>query len=299
MGVSSSRQDTAVCLVIFNPAESKRLLMNYLYTVNLLNLQKIPWYVMEMVFENRYPEIPEASNVFHVYSNSYMFHKERMCRVMESKIPKKFTKLVFMDADLVFSKNEWYSQMSNMLNTHDVVQGFENCHWMDLSYTKVMLSRPNAVIMPDTFMTHTYHPGFVWGFRRDWFKKYGFFDLCLSGSGDTLSVAAWLQKEFSPTFKSLPLSMTNAYEQYRTMTQPRIGYLKGIDVYHLYHGSRQNRQYVDRHKALDIPQDIRRLIWINKDGMYEWRLKEKWNPYFIDYFKSREDDGIFDAEIKA
>ena len=299
MGVSSSRQDTAVCLVIFNPAESKRLLMNYLYTVNLLNLQKIPWYVMEMVFEDRHPEIPEASNVFHVYSKSYMFHKERMCKVMESKLPKKFTKLVFMDADLIFSKNEWYSEMSNMLNTYDVVQGFENCHWMDLSYTKIMLSRPNAVIMPDKFMTHTYHPGFVWGFRRKWFKKNGFFDLCLSGSGDTLSVAAWLQKEFPPTFKSLPMSMKYAYETYKNMIQPRLGYLKGVDVYHLYHGSRQNRQYVDRHKALDIPQDIRRLIWINKDGMYEWRLKEKWNPYFIDYFKSREDDGIFDSEIKA
>jgi len=120
MGVGQSK-DTAVCLVIFNPAESKRILMNYLYTVNLLTLQEIPWFTMELVFNEKDPEIPVAPNVFHVRSNSYMFHKERMCRVMERKLPSKFTKVVFMDADLIFSKNSWYSDISNLLNTHDVV----------------------------------------------------------------------------------------------------------------------------------------------------------------------------------
>ena len=278
-------------MVVFNPAQSKRLIMNYLYTSNLLTLQQVPWFVMELVFEDRFPEIPEAPNVFHVHSNSYMFHKERMCHIMEQKIPKKFKKLVFLDADLVFSKNEWYSEMSEMLNTYDVVQGFENCHWMDLSYKHVELTRPTVVKMTDKYFNHTYHPGFVWGVRRDWFKKYGFFDLALTGSGDTLSSAAWLQKEFPQTFNSLPLSIKYAYESYKTKLPPRIGYLKEIDVYHLYHGSRKNRQYTDRHKILNIPQDIRRLIWVNKDGMYEWRLKDRWNVPFKEYFESRNDDG--------
>ena len=46
------------------------------------------------IFEDKYPEIPKASNVFHVHSKSYMFHKERMCRILEQKLPKKFTKVV-------------------------------------------------------------------------------------------------------------------------------------------------------------------------------------------------------------
>jgi hypothetical protein len=298
MGVGQSK-DTSVCLVIFNPAESKRILMNYLYTVNLLTLQEIPWFTMELVFNEKDPEIPAAPNVFHVRSNSYMFHKERMCRVMERKLPSKFTKVVFMDADLIFSKNSWYSDISNLLNTHDVVQGFENCHWMDLTYKKVMLSRPTCVKMPGQFMTHTYHPGFIWGFRRDWFKKHGFFDLCISGSGDTLSASAWLGKELNDNFKALPMSMGPAFASYKECSHPRITYLPGIDVYHLYHGSRQNRKYVDRHTPLNIPEDVRRLIWINKDGMYEWRVKDRWNPFFLDYFQSRDDDGIEDSELKA
>jgi len=289
MGNITSR-DTAVCFVIFNPAESKRILMNYLYTVNLLTLQEIPWFTMELAFEDRDFEIPEGPNIFRVRSNSYMFHKERMCRIMERKIPKRFTKIVFMDADLIFSKNEWYSTMSKMLNTHDAVQGFENCHWMDLSYKKVTLTRPTVVTMKEKTFTHLHHPGFVWGFRRDWFKKYGFFDLAISGSGDTLSAAAWLHKDLPINSKSTPMSIKYAYESYKVKIQPRLGYLKGIDVYHLYHGSRKNRQYVERHNKLEIQQDIRRLIWINKDEMYEWRLTERWNPIFKSYFESREDD---------
>jgi hypothetical protein len=125
MGNTSSR-DTAVCFVLFNPAESKRILMNYLYTVNQLTLRDIPWFTMELAFEDKDFEIPEGPNIFRVRSNSYMFHKERMCRILERKLPKRFTKLVFMDADLIFSTNDWYSQMSSMLNTHDVVPGIRN-----------------------------------------------------------------------------------------------------------------------------------------------------------------------------
>lgn len=298
MGNSSSR-DMAVCLVIFNPAESKRILMNYLYTVNLLTLQQIPWFTMELAFENKDFEIPEGPNVFRVRSNSYMFHKERMCRILEKKIPIKFKKIVFMDADIIFNDNSWYEKTSKLLNTHDIVQCFEKCHWMDLSYKKVVLTRETALKMRGPVFDHTYHPGFVWAFRRDWYKKAGFFDICVSGSGDTLSVIAWMNKRLSSTFKSLPLSMKPAFDEFRKLPLPKMTYLKDIDVYHLYHGSRKNRQYVDRHKPLDINIGIYRLLKINKDGMYEWIDSKSLNPVFKAYFESRDDDGHLDDEIIA
>jgi len=298
MGQSTSK-DMAVCFVIFNPAESKRILMNYLYTVNLLNLQEIPNFTMELAFEDKPFELKKSPNVFQVRSNSYMFHKERMCRIIEKKIPKKFTKLVFMDADLIFSDNSWYEKTSNLLNTYDAVQCFENCHWMDLSYTKVMLTRPTALKMKGNVFDHMYHPGFVWAFRRDWYKKAGFFDICVSGSGDSLSVAAWMNKVFHPSFKCLPLSMKPAFDEFRKLPKPKMTYLEGIDIYHLYHGSRKNRKYVDRHRDLNINIGIYRLLAINKDGMYEWTDTRFWNKTFKDYFESREDDGYDDEELTA
>ena len=58
----------------------------------------------------------------------------------------------------------------------------------------------------------------------------------------------------------------------------------------MYHGSRKNRQYSERHKLLDVSTDIRDLIRLNKDGVYEWKDKQKWNPMFLKYFMDRKDD---------
>jgi hypothetical protein len=297
MGQSQSKKyDMAIAFVFFNPSKSKRILMNYLYTVN--RLTEFPCYTIELVFDNRIPEIPASRNVVHVNSHSYMFHKERLCRVLESKIPKKYTKIVFLDADLIFSDVKWYSDMSEKLNTHDVVQAFEFGHWLDLTYKNVSLTRETSVKCPGNVYSHKFHPGFAWGFRREWYNKVGFFDWAVSGSGDTLSVAAWMKQSFPKGAHSLPKSMNSVYQDYCTMKKPKISYLEGIHVFHLYHGSRINRQYVDRHSILNIERDIRTLLKVNKEGAYEWVEPSRWNPKLLGYFIARDDDGVEILEVE-
>ena len=268
--------------------------MNYLYTAN--RLREFPCFTMELTFEDTKPEIENNhvlnNHVFHVQCNSYMFHKERMCRVLETKIPKKFKKLVFIDADLFYIGTDWYYEMSKALDKYEVVQGFEECHWLDLTYKNVMLSRPCAVLSNSKEYSHEYHPGFVWGFQREWYKKVGFFDWCISGSGDTLSVVAWMDHTINKWFSSLPLSMKKAFEEFKLNPRPSISYLKDTHIFHMYHGSRENRKYVDRHKPFNIARDIRDMVKFNKDGMFEWREPNRWNTLFIDYFDGRDDDGI-------
>lgn len=290
MGVSSSK-DMAICLIIFNPVRSKRIIMNYLYTINQFELKKLPVFTLELVFENRKPEIPSA---FHVRSDSYMFHKERMCRILETKIPSKYKKLLFIDGDVLFSNDNWYSDISKLLDTHDVVQPFESCEWLDLTYTNVTLTRKSVLFMKEPTWNYNYHPGFAWAFRRDWYRKVGFFDWAISGSGDTLSSAAWMKKSFPLVFKSLPTSLNLVYNDFFSKPAPRITYYSGCKIQHLYHGSKINRQYVERHRIIDNEPDIRKLITINKDGVYEWNDKAKWNPMFLEYFQSRIDDDLSD-----
>ena len=298
MGQSQSKKyDMAIAFVFFNPSKSKRILMNYLYTLN--RLTEFPCYTIELVFDNRSPEIPASPNVFHVNSHSYMFHKERLCRVLESKIPKKYTKIVFLDADLIFSDAKWYSDMSKKLNTYDVVQAFEFGHWLDLTYKNVSLTRETAVKSPSNVYSHIFHPGFAWGFRREWYNKVGFFDWAVSGSGDTLSVAAWMKQTFVKGAHSLPMSMNSVYQDYCTMKKPKISYLEGIHVFHLYHGSRVNRQYVDRHSILNVARDIRTLLKVNKDGAYEWVEPSRWNPKLLAYFVTRDDDGVEGSVVET
>jgi hypothetical protein len=278
----------ALCFVVFNPAQSKRLMMNYLYVANLYRSFGLPVYTMELVFEGRDPEIPTSPTVFHVHGNSHMFHKERLCRLLEQRVPRRFTKLAFLDADVIFDHTGWYDETSALLDTHDVVQPFEKAHWMDLSYTEIELTRETVLKMNGPVWDFKYHPGFAWAFRREWYRKYGFFDWAVSGSGDTLSTSQWMSKTFPRNFKSLPAALRYVYKEYAQHPVPRITYRPG-DIYHLYHGSRKNRQYSERHQLLEVSQHIEQMIEINKDGVYEW-VDPKWNGVFLDYFKNRFDD---------
>jgi hypothetical protein len=297
--IAHIKKDMAILLVIFNPSMSKRIIMNYLYTVEQFYLQGLPTYTLELVYEGRKPELAaNVPNVFHVKTNSYMFHKENMIRVLEKKIPQKYQKLLFVDADIVWKQSSWYSQISRTLDYYEVVQPFEQGHWLDLTYKKKEISRETVLFMWKDKWDHTLHPGFAWAMRRDWYIKNGFFDYALSGSGDTLSAAHWLNKKFPKGFKSLPTALTAVYAEFCKKPRPQIGYCKGLEVFHLYHGGRANRQYVDRHKMLDVEQDIMLLTHINADGIIEWKDPEYWNPQFLKYFKSRDDDDLSE-ETKA
>ncbi len=295
MGASLTK-DMAVCVVIFNPSQSKRILMNYLYMKNQFKLHKVPFYTMELVYEGRKEEI---RNAFHVHTKSVMFHKENLFRLLEKKVPNHFTKLAFLDCDILFKDASWYEKTSKLLDTHDVIQPFETAHWLDLTYKKTMLSRKTILHLKEDTWNFNYHPGFAWCMRRDWYRKVGFFDYAVSGSGDTLSCAAWMKKKFPEKFQSLPSAIKDVYAEFYGQPSPRIFYLQGGELHHMYHGSRVNRQYADRHKMLNVKEKITELTYKNEDGVLEWVDKEKWNPIFQAYFDGRNEDELSEVETSS
>ena len=278
----------AICLVLFNPVNSKRMLMNYHYIVHEFKLQNFPIFTLELIYTDRKPQIVDA---IHVKSNSIMFHKENMCRVLEKHIPSKFTKLAFLDADIVFKDKEWYSKVSNLLESYDVVQPFETCHWLDLTYKKIQKSKQTVLLMKKSIMDWDYHPGFAWCFRREWYNKFGFFDTAIGNGGDTYSAAAWLKLEYTKGFTISKNEVVTFKEFYDNMKSPKLTYLEKSDIYHLYHGSLKNRNYCFRSAIFkdDIGDG---LTYTNSYGIYEWKDPEKWNPLFLKYFDERNDDDI-------
>lgn len=276
-------RDMAVGLVFFNPGKSKRMLMNYFYTIEKLKLAGIPYYTIELCFRKEDPEIKDA---FHVRARTVLFHKERLCSILERKIPWYYRKIVFLDADLVFDTPTWYSQTSSLLNRYDAVQPFSSAVWMDLTYTKITQERLSVFYMDRTEKYNwRYHPGFAWAFNRSWFRKNGFYDYSITGSGDTLSAAAWLGviTDVHPAYK-------NTYVEYCKKPRPRIACTQG-KVYHLYHGTHVNRKYVSRHTILDGVRDVQTLLRPNWDNVWEITDKRV-EPMLLRYFLEREDDSL-------
>jgi len=276
-------RDMAVGFVFFNPGKSKRMLMNYLYTVEKLKVAGIPYYTIELCFKKEDPEIKDA---FHVRARTVLFHKERLCSILEGKIPWYYRKIVFMDADLVFGNTNWYAQTSALLNRHDAVQPFASAVWMDLTYTTATQERLSVVYMNrNEKYNWRYHPGFAWAFNRSWFREHGFYEYSITGSGDTLSAAAWLGviTDVHPAFRT-------TYATYCTKSRPRLACTDG-KVYHLYHGTHANRKYVSRHAILDGVRDIQSLLRPNWDTV--WEITDKRiEPLLLTYFLERQDDSL-------
>lgn len=280
--------DMAVCFVIFNPSKSKRMIMNYLYMLEKLKLAKIPTFTLELTFDDALPEIVDA---VHVRASSHLFHKERLCRLLEPKIPKKYTKLCFMDADVVFDNPNWYAHTSSLLNNHDVVQPFTNALWLDLTYKQVVQERLSVIFMDKTkTFNSNYHPGFVWAFSRKWYNRVGYYDYGISGSGDTMSAAAWLGVDFPPNY--LKPAYAASFKQYKETCKllPRMACTPG-KLYHLWHGNRTNRKYVARHECMNDIEDVRKILAVNEDGVFEL-LDRQVHVKLKQYFDEREDDGL-------
>jgi hypothetical protein len=280
------RKDMAICFVFFNPAKSKRMLMNYLYTIEKLKLAKIPYYTLELVFDKQEEEIKDA---FHVYGGSHMFHKENLCAILESKISWWYSKIVFLDADVIFGNLDWYDEVSSALNEHDVVQPFASAVWLDITYSNVVQERASVLYMDKakTF-DHKFHPGFAWAFRRKWFRKVGFFEYGITGSGDTISAAVWLDVKFPESY--LKPALIPAYKEFCEKPRPRITCIQGT-LYHLWHGTHKNRKYVDRHEILNGIRDVRTIMRPNWYGVMEFSIRGM-SDKLLKYFLEREDDGI-------
>jgi len=285
MGNFCSKNDMAIGLVFFNPTKSKKLLENYYEMIKQFNFNKLPYYTLELVYKGN-PEIREA---FHIYGRSIMFHKENLCRILETKIPSRFKKIVFLDADILFDDSEWYFKTSKALDNFNIIQPFSKCYWLDPK-KQIILERKCVVRNTEKKWDYNYHPGFAWAFQREWYKKVGFFDYAVTGSGDTLSAIKWLDKEIPLNYKSLPEPLKKEFNKF-CLEKPKISYISGV-VRHLYHGSLQNRKYVERHEILNVKKDILELLYKNNEGLFEWYDSEM-STKLKNYFISRNDDDVY------
>lgn len=293
---SPKKKDLAVGFVFFNPAKSKRLLMNYLYTVEKMKLADIPYYTMEM-----YETESEISDAFHVKTDFILFQKERLCSLLEKKIPKQFTKLLFMDCDLVFDNKNWYRDLSNKLDTFNIVHPFTHALWLDITYRRSVKQRvPISFFKTLGYLNRKgglggYHPGWAWAFQRDWFTRIGFYQYAILGDGDSINASIWLDYiDFIYfTFSSRTFLKKTIEEYVEKMKQPPTLCSINGTVYHLWHGDSKKRQYEKRRAIFSYlkDNDIRTILTTDSNGLF--RLKDhSMDSKIRAYFQNRDDDGV-------
>jgi len=285
-----TNNDLAVCFAFFNNTNSKRMLMNYLYVLNMMEQAGIPTFTIE-VYSNK-PKIP---NSIKIKSDIVLFHKERLYHLLEKQIPPEYTKLLCMDADVVFDDPKWYDNLSTLLNVNNVVHPFKSCTWLDITFKGIVHTADSVLFDPTnrTRIKPTCHVGFAWAFQRDWFNKVGFYQYGILGGGDSMSLMSWMGMSGHKLASEINCQYQfAAYTEFikKITTLPKMTYLD-CNLYHLYHGSLKNRKYLNRHLLFQHIEDVRDVLKVSDSGLFDViDIDIKRNIKI--YFSGRDDDGV-------
>ena len=289
-------KDTAVILVLFNPTKSYRIVQNMLYVKHMLDEASIPYFIGEVATPGTIHTFSAKENIFLFSSNSVMFFKENIINVVLNKpAVAAFSKYVILDSDVIFSERAWLDGISKELDICDVLQPYKFVNMLDISFmsTEAKISICSAACVEKEHVSYS-HTGYAWAFTRDWWEAHGgLYEYALIGSGDKC-----LAKQANLRV-TIPKQYVGFEKFYTSAVPAKVSFLP-YAIWHLYHGSFVNRQYVKRNDLIiagmagakiDV---LENAVEKNADGILQWKLPYRhiMNHVLLEYFKGRQDDGL-------
>ena len=278
--------DMAVLMTYFNPANSVRILQNFLQVRHYLQQANIPLYTGEVAFDESPFLLNDAA--IQLRTSSYMFYKENLIKLVEARVPSTFTKLCILDADIMFEQADWYDVVSHTLDKVQVCQPFTKTTFLNINFTESH-SKGSCLESSDG------HAGHAWAFQRAWYQAANLMDQTVIGGSDLLFTELLNLNETKTRIidfykESLSLSPVPSAT---TASCP-------LSIVHLYHGESKNRttdaaaitlQIVFRRESRKILADV---LERRADGLLEWApdVKQQCNAALHKYFVSRADDEV-------
>lgn len=298
-----TRDDMAVVMVMFNACDAVRIVQNWLFVWNKLVTAGIPVFGVELLYPWQKPALADTFKTLTVRSDSIMFHKEKLVERLLREVPVSYTKICYMDCDVVFHKADWYDEVSTALDRVTVVQPFSRCYWLGPDLRTPLVSRPSATAdLEKIRAAHASgsnilsgYPGFAMAMRRG----VSHFPWAIVGGGDAIffrGVAGLKGDLGNGRMKTL---LKDGWDEWiATCSGSSVGVVD-VSISHMWHGPMSGRQYYDRYKNFvdTVPasvKDIRDLVIENTDGVWSWRpeYRSVMNKMMLHYFAGRDDDSV-------
>ncbi|MDA9764726.1 hypothetical protein N9C83_05110 [Opitutales bacterium] len=301
----------------FNPAGFHNRLANYRTFHKHLS---VPLITVELSFGSNFElEAGDATKLIQVSSKDILWQKERLLNVAMASLPDDCEAVAYLDADVVFEKEDWAERSLGILKTVPLIQPFADfCELPpqvefdafqrgETTFTRRSLAAKvkDGHVASDLlqnagarFKVKTPSAGgFAWVGRRELLDRHGFYDACIIGSGNHAIVAASYGVP-DLTVKSLGMkeSRTRHFldwaEPYAKDVASEVGYISG-GLFHLWHGDLENRKYRERHADFcefdfNPYEDVR----IDESGCWAWSSDTpEMHAYLRQYFIARKEDG--------
>lgn len=290
--------DLCVGLCYFNPIGYTNLKENLDIVIQSLQDSKIPLYIIELIYPNQSQSIPQATKV--VKAETTVFCKENLWNILEQYIPEKYSKIIFLDADIKFTNPDWFNLSSKKLNSCNIIQPMD-VTFRDLKDKYSLLSTidTNYCQYSVAYMIETekqakspdHYPGFAVGINRQTFHDIGkFFEYGFGGNGDFLfwmavcNFYSFLAGQFLDIRKDIAEKFYH-YKANIYKTEINVGATFDNMAVHLFHGSIKNRKYADLSRYVTSAK-LRNNFYYNQDGV----LEMKNDSSIYEYLKNREED---------
>lgn len=288
----------------YNPCGYQRLQENYLRFEEGLESVGLPLYKVELAFDDQpFWKRLDADLKIRGSQRNLMWQKERLLNLLIKQLPEDVDAIAWIDADILFLNKHWVDGMLSTLKNHNVVQLWEDSHHLlpdgNLSHYKRSTAWAYSQ-SPATFTDfRVSHPGYAWAARADWLRERLLLDNCPTGGGDSLVLKGLVEDELpieSYVSEGWRISIQEWAGTTRQLTRGSLGYVPGA-ILHLYHGSVENRRYMQRWKYLtDHNYDPHTDIEIDpENGLLRWtdfalKTKPEMVKLVAGYFAERRED---------
>ena len=291
----------------------------------------LPLLTVEQGVDGRFDLTEEDSTrLIQVSGSDLMWQKERLLNVALENLPDDCSAVAWIDCDVIFEREDWAELALNALERYELVQLFEEVVYLkrdaDLQVPlrrQGLLNRQSvgfghakgtlddndlyskSALIREQGVSSDFSNGFAWVMRREVLDMCKFYDASILGGGDYKFAQAALGFWKTVTRRHHLGDLESRYyarwaKKVHRLIQGRVGSISG-NIYHLWHGDLNNRNYLKRHGTLrDHDFDPEVDIAINSDGCWSWNseklsLHEAVHQHFI----NRQEDGppnVVDAQ---
>jgi len=309
-GFYTSHPEAVIVACFFNPQNSPYRLLafqKFYRSIKHMNFRIIEC----LIGKDAKPQLPKHPSITQVHAESMAWHKETLLNMAVEQLPKEFKYVFILDADVLFTNQNWMIEAVEELQEATVVQPFEYCIHLsknrltpdfDVEAYRNLTDDPktrhpmmwrsfaaNFATRPHLTSNKNYdvhgHVGFAWGFRREVLDECPLYEKALIGGADhIIAHAAAGQVPHDCIKKSFTDNLDEVIrwsEMFAVVADGRVDFVPG-DLYHIWHGDVANRQYLQRIK--DFTADSKNAV---KDkGFY--RVDRKNAAYMKQYYQRRE-----------
>ncbi len=306
-----STQLVTVLIPYYNFSGNRYCLENLENVTARLRQQNVYVIVVEMIYapdgEKNFGEVTQhlADEVHQMHCKYMYWYKELLLNYGLTKLSKNCEVVAWVDGDILFEENNWVSLLLQKMNDTKAVQLFseyvpldEGVVENDSGWIKSCDFKEKKPSMMSSLLNYRKYQGIhglAWAMNRHILDKIGFYDKCILGGGDKVMLDCCLGTLLKTKLfyyynnKNFCDDINLYFCKVDSLIGGNVGVLEGR-IFHLYHGSYKNRQYLSRYHifdklGFDVDQHLARI-----GGVYNLNLNQElgdWNSELANYYKKR------------